>query len=73
MDQIFNIEIRSFTITGIFIIVTALTWIIYDFWVHFVKRDPKNYPTLSKWIREFAFYSPIFPFIIGAIIGHFFL
>lgn len=59
-------EVGDFTTTGIFIIVTALIWIVYDAYAYVTKKEE----TLSAAIRRWAYYSPIIPFFIGLLIGH---
>jgi hypothetical protein len=46
-------------------ISTALIWMVWDFYLYINKL-----PTMSDLITGFSMYSPILPFILGVLIGH---
>lgn len=62
-----NIEYRMSNTTW-FILITALVWFVYDVYAYVTE----DVTTISKWITEFGYYSPIGPFIFGLLIGHFY-
>jgi len=49
------------------IIVTALTWMFWDIYAYLYKKK-----TISRVFTEKSFYSPMIPFIVGVLCGHFF-
>jgi hypothetical protein len=55
------------TPTVIMMMVTALTWLVWDIVLYI-----KGKTTISRYIVNFAYYSPTVPLIIGFLCGHFF-
>lgn len=57
------------TIATWLIIATALVWIIVDVWLYLRKN---KLSTISQVITGFSWYSPMVPFIVGLLAGHWF-
>lgn len=57
------------TVTRILILVTALIWIGWDFYVHHVTGNPS---TESAVLFKWGYYSSAVPFLIGLLCGHIF-
>lgn len=53
-------------------IITALVWIVWDIYLYVKKDKDARIKTISIIITEFAWYSPMLPFIIGLLCGHWF-
>ena len=56
----------------VLMIVTALSWGFYDLYLYYrikVKKEIVT-KTLSQLITGFSYYSPMLPFILGVLIGH---
>jgi hypothetical protein len=53
------------TITGWFIIATALFWLLFEIYVLYYKKQ-----TISNAMYDFAKQQPIIPFIVGLLCGH---
>lgn len=49
------------------IAITALVWLVWD-----VVAYVNDYKTLSYYIVNWAYYSPMLPFISGVLVGHWF-
>lgn len=50
------------------IIATALVWLVFDIFAFVTKK----YETFSDKITRWSYYSPIMPFILGVLMGHWF-
>lgn len=55
------------TLTGWFIIVTAMVWLGFEVYVIIYKKQ-----TISNAMYDFATKMPMVPFIIGLLMGHWF-
>lgn len=55
------------TLTGWFIIATAILWLAFEIYVIAAKKE-----TISSAMYRFAKQNPSFPFIIGYLFGHWF-
>ena len=55
------------TITGWFIIISALVWLAWEIWAIVTKRE-----VISVAVYRFAKANPAVPFSIGFLMGHFF-
>lgn len=51
------------------IIATALIWIVVDVILYL---NIKKTSTISQVITKFSYYSPMVPFIVGLLAGHWF-
>ena len=60
--------ISSLSTTTWIIIVTALVWLVWDIYA-FVS---KKHVTFSDKITKWSYYSPMVPFILGMLMGHWF-
>ena len=54
------------TISKIMIIVTFIIWIGWDIYAFLFGKDA----TLSVVITDWSYYSPMWPFVWGVLIGH---
>ena len=55
------------TLTGWFIIATALVWFVFEMYVLIAKKQ-----TISNAMYELAKRNPSLPFVIGLLMGHWF-
>ena len=60
-------EVGDLTVSMAVIAVTAIVWLIWDLYAYL--KDKK---TLSYYIVNWSYYSPMVPFIAGVICGHWF-
>lgn len=60
-------EIGDFTIAGVLISVTAVVWLLVDVYLYAKKKE-----TISQGMLRMAWYTPMVPFIIGFLCGHWF-
>lgn len=48
------------------VIATSLIWIVYDIYAYATRKEK----TISRVITSASWYSPMPPFILGLLIGH---
>jgi hypothetical protein len=59
--------VSKMTTTTWFIIITALVWLAYDVAMYLAEKE-----TISEVITRASYYSPMVPFIVGLLCGHWF-
>jgi hypothetical protein len=61
------ITVESGDMTGSVAVIalTAVVWLIWDIYAYLTDRK-----TLSYYITRWSFYTPMVPFIIGFLMGH---
>jgi len=62
-----KIDYDKVSTSGMIIIATGLIWLLWDVVAYF-----GDFPTLSREITNFSYYSPLAPFVIGFLCGHWF-
>ncbi len=55
-------------ISKLIVIVTFVIWVVWDIYAYFAAEDA----TLSVVITDWAYYSPMWPFLWGVLMGHWF-
>jgi hypothetical protein len=61
------IDSPDLNLTSGLIVVTALIWIFWDIYVYI-----KGKKTISHYITNWSYYSPVIPFAVGFLCGHWF-
>lgn len=59
--------VGDFTVSAAVIAVTALVWLVWD-----IIAYAKGKKTISHHIVKWSYYSPMIPFIMGMLMGHWF-
>ncbi len=59
--------VGDLTVSMGLIAITAIVWLVWD-----VIAYIKDYNTISYYITNLSFYSPMIPFISGVLCGHWF-
>jgi hypothetical protein len=60
-----TVKTGDFDLTVGLISLTAIVWLVWDFYVVYKKER-----SISYWMTKWSYYSPMIPFIIGFILGH---
>jgi hypothetical protein len=60
------------TYTVAIILSTCFVWIVLDIVLYVKRQDDPKVSTISMIITSFSWYSPVFPFMIGFLMGHWF-
>jgi len=67
MKTVMHPEVGQLTISMALIAITAISWLVWD-----VVAYAKGKKTISYYFTNWAYYSPMVPFILGVLIGHWF-